>query len=369
MTWIWEQPDWPAFRWSAEALMQPLSEVRHAQGQLLGRFEALGFSLAEQASFDTLTRDVIETSEIEGEILDVAQVRSSVARRLGVDIGALTPADRHVDGVVDMTLDATRNHAAPLTKDRLFGWHAALFPGGRSGMNRIRVGDWRDDRRGPMQVLSGPMGRERVHYRAPPASRLDVEMNTFLAWFNQPPVSDPVLKAAVAHLWFITIHPFDDGNGRIARAIADLALTRSEGSPQRFYSMSAQIRAERSAYYEALERTQTGGVEITAWLAWFLACLHRAIMHSRASLALVLRKADFWVRHANTPLNPRQINVLNRMLDGFDAKLTSSKWAKLAKCSQDTAGRDIAALIELGILRKGPAGGRSSSYELVIPGE
>lgn len=365
MPWIWEQPDWPAFRWDDAELARSLTELRHDQGVLLGRFEALGFSLREQASLDTLTRDVTRTSEIEGERLDAAQVRSSVARRLGVDIGALTPASRHVEGVVEMTLDATRNHAAPLTKDRLFGWHAALFPGGRSGMQRIRVGDWRDDARGPMQVVSGPMGRERVHYRAPPAARIDAEMEAFLEWFNRPPTADLVHNAALAHLWFVTIHPFEDGNGRIARAIADLLLTRSEGSPQRFYSMSAQIQVERSAYYEALRQAQTGGLEITHWFRWFFACLHRAISAARSSLADILCKADFWARHADTPLSRRQIEVLNLLLDGSVDVLTSSKWAKLAKCSQDTASRDIAGLIELGILRKGPAGGRSTRYELV----
>jgi Fic family protein len=331
---------------------------------LLGRFEALGFSLREHASLDTFTRDATRTSEIEGERLDAAQVRSSVARRLGVDIGALTPASRHVEGVVEMTLDATRNFADPLTRDRLFGWHAALFPSGRSGMHRIRVGQWRDDARGPMQVVSGPMGRERVHFQAPPAARLDAEMDTFLEWFNSPPTTDLVHKAALAHLWFVTIHPFEDGNGRIARAVADLLLTRSEAVPQRFYSMSAQILIERAAYYDALKQAQTGPLDVTPWLRWFFACLHRAIAAARGNLADILHKADFWIRHADTSLNPRQIQVLNLVLDGAVEVLTSSKWAKLTRCSQDTAGRDIARLLELGILRKGPAGGRSTHYEL-----
>jgi Fic family protein len=260
---------------------------------------------------------------------------------------------------------AASNYEASLTKDRLCGWHAALFPTGRSGMLRIRVGDWRDDARGPMRVVSGPLGRERIHYQAPPADRLDAEMDSFLAWFNHPSAVDPVLKAALAHLWFVTIHPFDDGNGRIARAIADLAMTRTDRSPQRFYSMSAQIRAERPAYHAILELTQTGTIDITAWMQWFLACLHRAISAAGAELSGVLAKAAFWAKHADTPLSRRQIAVLNRLLDGFEGKLTSSKWAKLAKCSQDTAGRDIAGLLALGILRKGPAGGRSTSYELV----
>ncbi|MFO7561764.1 MAG: Fic family protein [Enhygromyxa sp.] len=332
---------------------------------LLGRFEALGFSLRERASLDTFTRDVIRTSEIEDERLDAEQVRSSVARRLGVDIGALTPASRHVEGVVEMTLDATRNFADPLTKDRLFGWHAALFPSGRSGIHRIRVGEWRDDARGPMQVSSGPMGRERIHYRAPPAARLDAEIDAFLEWFNHPPRTDLVLNAALAHLWFVSIHPFDDGNGRIARALADLLLTRSEASPQRFYSMSAQIQVERSAYYDALQQAQSGGLDLTPWLLWFFGCLHRAIAAARSNLADILHKADFWARHADTPLNPRQIKLLNMLLDKSIEVLTSSKWAKLARCSQDTAGRDIARLIELGILRKGSAGGRSTRYALI----
>lgn len=364
MPWIWEQPDWPAFRWDDAELTRPLAELRHDQGTLLGRFEALGCSLRERASLDIVTHDVTRTSAIEGERLDAAEVRSSVARRLGVDIGALTPASRHVEGVVEMTLDATRNFADPLTKERLFGWHAALFPSGRSGMQKIRVGDWRDDSRGPMQVVSGPMGREQVHYQAPPAARLDAEMDAFLEWFNRPPTTDLVHAAALAHLWFLTIHPFDDGNGRIARAVADLLLTRSEASPQRFYSMSAQILIERSAYYDALREAQSGGLDVTPWLRWFFACLHRAIAAARSNLADVLRKADFWTCHAAAPLNRRQIEVLNLVLDGAVKTLTSSKWAKLTKCSQDTAGRDIAGLLELGILRKGPVGGRSTYYEL-----
>ncbi len=365
MTWIWEQRDWPAFRWTPERIVGPLAQLRHRQGRLLGRFAGLGFEPRARGCLDALTQDATMTSAIEGEQLDVEQVRSSVARRLGVDIGALRPADRHVDGLVDMTLDATRNFAAPLTKARLLGWHAALFPDGRSGIRRIRVGKWRDDASGPMQVISGPMGRERVHFRAPPAARVDAEIDALLEWLNAPPDIDPVLLAAQAHLWFLTIHPFEDGNGRIARAIADLALTRSEQDPQRFYSMSAQIRAERSAYYATLEATQRGGLDISEWILWFLACLERAITAAEDRLADVLFKAEFWLRHADAPLNPRQLALLNRLLDGFEGKLTSSKWAKLGKCSQDTAGRDIAALIELGILRKGPAGGRSTSYELV----
>jgi Fic family protein len=328
--------------------------------------EALGFKLREEAVLQTLTQDVVKTSEIEGEQLDVTQVRSSLARRLGIDIGALPPTDRNVEGIVEVMLDATRNYDAPLTAERLFGWHAALFPTGRSGMTRIRVGDWRDDSTGPMQVVSGPYGRERVHYTAPPASRVAAEMEAFFAWFNAPISSDPVIKAALAHLWFVTIHPFEDGNGRIARAIADLALARSEGSSQRFYSMSAQIRTERSAYYDQLEQTQKGETDVTEWVLWFLACLDRAIRGSDSVLAAVVAKAQFWERAAPMPLNERQIKVLNRLLDSFEGNMTTSKWATIAKCSQDSASRDIAALIELGLMRKGEAGGRSTSYELVL---
>lgn len=367
MRYIWEQPEWPKFRWDELRLAQPLADLRHAQGRLLGRMESLGFTLREEAFLRTLTQDVLKTSEIEGEKLDAVQVRSSLARRLGIDVGALTPADRHVEGIVEMMLDATRNFADPLTEDRLFGWHASLFPSGRTGMTKIRVGAWRDDTGGPMQVVSGPIGHERVHYAAPPAKGLDAEMGSFLDWFNGLPAIDPVLQAALAHLWFVTIHPFDDGNGRIARAIADLALARSEKSPQRFYSMSAQIQAERRAYYTALERTQKDTVDVTHWMDWFLGCLHRAIDGAEDTLSAVLSKAHFWQRNAAAQLNERQIKVLNRLLDGFEGKLTSSKWAKIGKCSQDTAIRDIVALVEMHILSKGPAGGRSTSYAITSP--
>ena len=363
---IWERDTWPNLTWQDARVAACLAEVRHTQGRLIGRMEALGFKLREEAVLQTLTQDVVKTSEIEGEQLDATQVRSSLARRLGIDIGALPPTDRNVEGIVEVMLDATRNYDAPLTAERLFGWHAALFPTGRSGMTRIRVGDWRDDSTGPMQVVSGPYGRERVHYTAPPASRVAAEMEAFLAWFNAPISSDPVIKAALAHLWFVTIHPFEDGNGRIARAIADLALARSEGSSQRFYSMSAQIRTERSAYYDQLEQTQKGETDVTEWVLWFLACLDRAIRGADSVLAAVVAKAQFWERAAPMPLNERQIKVLNRLLDGFEGKMTTSKWATIAKCSQDSASRDIAALIELGLMRKGEAGGRSTSYKLVL---
>jgi Fic family protein len=361
---IHELPDWPKFRWDQNRLADRLAAVRHRQGRLIGRMEALGFPLRSEATLENLTQEVLKSSEIEGEILDREQVRSSIARRFGLDIGGLTAADRHVEGVVEMMLDATEKYTEPLTEERLFGWHAAMFPTGRSGMKRITVGGWRDDMSGPMQVVSGPAGRERVHYEAPPAPRLASEMKAFLDWFNGEPAIDPVLKAAVAHLWFVTVHPFDDGNGRIARTIADMALARSEGTAQRFYSMSAQIRQERNAYYDILERTQKGDLDVTAWLEWFLGCLDRAFEGAERTLANVFRKARFWDKHAGAAFNDRQRDMLNRLLNGFEGKLTTSKWAQIEKCSQDTALRDIDDLVARGIVRKEPAGGRSTSYSL-----
>ena len=364
MPYIYEQDDWPRFHWRDDQLAALLADVRHRQGRLLGRMEGLGFELRTEALLRTLTEDVLKSSEIEGEKLDENQVRSSIARRLGLDIAGLVPADRGVEGVVEMMLDATQKYESELTADRLFGWHAALFPTGRSGMNRIIVGDWRDDSQGPMQVISGPVGREKVHYQAPAADRVEREMAQFLEWFENERRSDPVLKAGLAHLWFVTIHPFDDGNGRIARAIADMALAQSEHSPQRFYSMSAQIRSERKAYYDMLEQAQKGGMDVTSWLAWFLGCLGRAIEGADGMLNAVLQKAQFWNRLRDTAINARQRLVLNRMLNGFEGKLTSSKYAKLAKISQDTASRDIADLIQKGALVRDPGGGRSTSYSL-----
>jgi Fic family protein len=361
---IYDRPEWPRFRWDQKVLGAPLAAARHRQGRLVGRMEALGFSLRNEAVLKTLTLDVLKSSEIEGEILNPEQVRSSVARRLGMDVAGLVPSERNVEGVVEMMLDATQNFDKPLTVDRLFDWHAALYPTGRSGLHKIRIGAWRDDTSGPMQVVSGPIGREHVHFVAPAAQRIDAEMTLFIDWTNQPNDTDLVLRAAIGHLWFVTIHPFDDGNGRIARAVADWALAQSEKSAQRFYSMSAQIRQERSAYYDILEKTQKGTLDITDWLQWFLGCLDRAFDATEATLAVVFRKARFWEKHAETPLNERQRLVLNRLLDGFDGKLTSSKWAKLAKCSQDTAHRDILALVKVGILIKDVAGGRSTSYSL-----
>jgi Fic family protein len=366
---IWQQSDWPSFRFDAAALAAPLAAVHRAQGKLAGRMEALGLPERKLAALQMLTSDVLTTSEIEGEQLNVEAVRSSFARRLNVDIGALAAADRHVDGVVEMVLDATRGYDQPLTTARLLAWHAGLFPapinpGTGFQLNPVQTGRWRDDAQGAMQVVSGGAGRQTVHFEAPPAQRLDAEIRVFLDWFNDNHALDPVLKAGLAHLWFVTLHPFDDGNGRIARAVGDMALARAEQSTQRFYSLSAQIQRERLAYYTLLETTQKGGLDVTAWLQWFLACLLRAITAADATLSAVLTKADFWQRWAATPLNPRQIKLLNRLLDGFEGKLTSSKWAAIAKCSPDTALRDIQDLLERGVLQKSEAGGRSTSYAI-----
>ena len=320
--------------------------------------------LRDQATLQVLTEDVLKTSEIEGERLNPETVRSSVARRLGVDVGALAPADRHVDGVVDMVLDATGHFEQPLTEERLFGWHAALFPTGYSGMDKINTGVWRDDASGPMRVMSGPIGREKVHYEAPPANQLAIQMSDFLHWFNSLDEPDLLIKAGLAHLWFVSIHPFDDGNGRIARAVGDMALTRADQSPQRFYSLSAQIQRERKDYYDQLEQTQKGSLDVTTWLEWFLGCLLRAMRGADVTLSAVLAKARFWQHWANTPMNERQIKLLNRLLDGFEGKLTSSKWGKICKCSPDTALRDITDLLHQDVLLKSGAGGRSTSYEL-----
>jgi Fic family protein len=366
-TYIYQLPDWPSFRWDRETLAGPLAEVRHRQGRLIGRMESLGFPLQKEAELETVTLEVLKSSEIEGEKLDAPQVRSSVARRLGIETAGMVAADREIEGVVEMTLDATQNYAQPMTVERLFAWHAALFPTGRSGTRRILVGAWRDDGHGPMQVVSGPVGQERVHYEAPPAPILDKEISAFLAWANDKAErTDMVLRAALAHLWFVTIHPFDDGNGRIARAVGEWLLARSENSPQRFYSMSAQIRRERNAYYDMLEATQKGTLDVTPWMQWFLACLGRAFEGTEVTLGAVLRKARFWEKHARVQVNERQRDVINRMLDGFDGKLTTSKWATLEKCSHDTALRDIQGLVERGLLQKDAAGGRSTSYSLVV---
>ncbi|MDB2439921.1 Fic family protein [Hellea sp.] len=359
---IHETKTWPTFTWRESKVAEILARVRHKQGRLVGRMEGLGFNLRREATLYTLTEDVLKSSEIEGEDLDKDQVRSSIARRLGMDIAGLVPADRHVEGVVEMMLDATQQYLEDLTKERFFAWHAALFPTGYSGLIKITVADWRNDKEGPMQVVSGPMGKEVVHYEAPAAERIKNEIQYFLKWFNGPPDGDPVLRAAISHLWFVTIHPFEDGNGRIARAIADMSLSRSEESSQRFYSMSAQIRQERNAYYNILEATQKGDTDITDWLLWFLECLERAVQGAEIILKSVLVKADFWEFHKKTLLNARQQEVLNLLLGQFEGKLTSSKWAKLTKSSQDTALRDINDLVDKGVLEKGVSSGRSTHY-------
>ena len=366
-SYIWQANDWPSWRYDLAALAQSLADVSRAQGLLMGRLADVGMALRDQASLSALTEDVIKTSEIEGEQLDVESVRSSIARRLGVNIGALAPVDRHVEGVVEMVLDATANCNARVTRDRLSGWHAALFPTGYSGLVRINVGGWRDDATGPMQVVSGPLGRQRVHFEAPPADRLESETDRFIDWANSASNEPPLIKAGLAHLWFVTLHPFDDGNGRIARAVGDLFLARADASPQRFYSLSAQIQRERKAYYDILERTQKQSLDVTEWLAWFLETLHRAVDQAQHTLDAVLARTRFWQRWAapgSAPLNERQVKLVNRLLDGFEGKLTSSKWAAIAQCSPDTALRDITDLLARGVLRKSDAGGRSTSYEL-----
>ena len=368
MVYIHELPDWPDFKWDIQALAEALAEVRHKQGKHLGKIEGLGFDLRTEAGVAVLTTDVVKSSAIEGENLDPGEVRSSIARRLGLDVAGLPKPGREVEGVVEMMLDATQGYDSPLTAQRLHAWHAALFPTGRSGMYPITVGNWRKDEEGPMRVVSGPMGRERVHFQAPDTARLEVEMNRFVGWFNGETTIDPVLKAAVAHLWFVTIHPFDDGNGRIARAIADMALSRADGSKDRFYSMSSRIEAERREYYLQLESTQRGSMDVTSWLAWFLACMSRAIDASDTILASVLRKARLWQQINVKPVNDRQRKVINRMLEhDWEGHLNTSKYAKLAKCSTDTALRDIRCLLDRGVLLKNKGRGRSTSYRLAEP--
>lgn len=361
---IHQKDNWPDFTWRSNDFLNLLSEARNLQGRLLGKMGTLGFELRNEALLDTLTLDVIKSSEIEGEILNPDQVRSSIARRLGMQIAGAVESDRNVEGVVEMTLDATQKCFAPLTTDRLFDWHAALFPTGRSGMYKITVAAWRKDTTGPMQVVSGAMGKEKVHFQAPDSDFVEKEMAQFIDWFNKSKI-DLVIKAAIAHLWFVTIHPFEDGNGRITRALTDMLLAQSDKSNQRFYSMSAQIRLERKGYYDILEKTQRGDLDITAWIIWFLNCLINALKSTDSVLIRVLFKANFWQKHSVTTINDRQRKLLNMMMNGFDGKLTSSKWAKIAKCSKDSAVRDINDLIEKGILQKEAAGGRSTNYELI----
>lgn len=361
---IHQKDNWPEFTWNSNDFLDLLSEARNLQGRLIGKMETLGFDLRNEALLDTLTLDVLKSSEIEGEFLNPDQVRSSIARRLGMEIAGAVESDRSVEGVVEMMLDATQKCFDPLTSDRLFDWHAALFPTGRSGMYKITVADWRKDTTVPMQVVSGAMGKEKVHFQAPDSDVVEKEMTQFLDWFNNSKI-DLVIKAAIAHLWFVTIHPFEDGNGRITRALTDMFLAQADKSNQRFYSMSAQIQLERKQYYEILEKTQKGNLDITDWIVWFLNCLINALKATDSILIKVLFKADFWRKHIDTAINDRQRKLLNRLMDGFDGKLTSSKWAKISKCSKDSAVRDINDLIDKGILQKEAAGGRSTNYELI----
>ena len=370
MPFIHENPKWPEFTWDSDALSPALSALRYREGQLVGRMQGLGFDLRQEASLKTLTDDVVKSSAIEGANLNVEEVRSSIARRLGMDVGGLVSSSRDVEGIVEMMLDATQKFAEPLTEERLFSWHAALFPTSRSGMQKITVGAWRPAQAGPMQVVSGPYGREKVHFEAPAAARLQSEMARFLDWFNKPSTTDPVLRAGMAHFWFVTIHPFEDGNGRIARALADMALARADGSKERFYSMSAQIESERKAYYDRLEAQQRGDLDLTPWLSWFLDCLAHAFDRAEKTLEAVLYKASLWEKANRLPVTERQRRVINRMLeDSWKGFLNTSKYAKLAKCSNDTALRDIRELLAGDILIQNPGGGRSTSYRLITDEE
>ena len=362
---IYQNPDWPDFRWDAAFIQTILSGVRNRQGFIVGKMGAFGFELVSQANLEILTQDVLKSTEIEGEILNQSQVRSSIARRLGLDISGLVVSDRNVDGVVEMMVDATSNFSNPLTRERLFAWQSSLFPGGYSGLSKIRVGHWRNDLNGPMQVVSGPIGRENIHFEAISAAHLDHEMRHFITWMNEDQNIDLVIKAAIAHLWFVTIHPFEDGNGRIARALTDMVLSQSDRQKYRFYSMSTQIRSERKLYYSILEQTQKGSLDITEWINWFLNCLFHALENSESLLKKVIFKHRFWIRNAIHVENERQKKILNMLLDEFKGKLTTSKWAKIGRCSQDTALRDIQKLVAKGVLYKLSGGGRSTGYEIV----
>ena len=361
---IWELPDWPHFGWDAHRLAEPLANAHFKEGFFLSKMGRLGLAERYTAEVEALTEEAIKTSEIEGEHLNYESVRSSVARRLGVPNAALGPEDRRVEGIVEMTLDATKNFNTPLTRQRLFGWHAALFPTGYSRLRRINTGAWRDDADGPMEVKSGPFGHEKVHFQAPPAERLEAEMDAFLTWFNEPLRIDPILKAAIAHLWFVTIHPFEDGNGRIARALADMVLAKSDKSSQRFYSLASEIRLERPDYYASLESAQQGDLEITERLMWFIECFSRAIDAAEVACTAVLRKADFWQRNASVSVNKRQRNMLNTVLDGFKGNLTARKWAVIEKCSIPTAQRDIRELVDQGLLVRNEGGSKNASYSI-----
>jgi Fic family protein len=364
MSFIHELPQWPEFEFDSEKILPLVGRVRNLQGQLSGKMEAIGFNLKNEAYLEALSLDVIKSSEIEGELLNLDQVRSSIARRMGMEVSGMTPADREVEGVVEMMMDAAQNVKQKLTSERLFSWHSAMFPSGRSGMYKIIVGNWRDDSTGPMQVVSGPLGKEKVHFQAPDSKKIKREIQKFLTWFNSKSNLDPAIQAGIAHLWFVTIHPFEDGNGRITRAITDMILSRSETSSQRFYSMSSQIRLERKKYYEMLEKTQKGNLNITPWMEWFLECLERALISSDQIVNKVLQKHQFWVDNKEIQFNERQTLMLEKILDGFTGKLNSTKWAKINKCSPDTALRDIQDLLTKNILEKEPGGGRSTSYIL-----
>lgn len=364
---IHEKDNWNNFTWNEKLVSKKLAETRNLQGRLLGKMESLGFDLQDEAVLNTITLEIVKSSEIEGEILDLEQVRSSVARRLGIELVGAIESERHIDGIVEMMLDATQHYDLPITKDRLFGWHSSLFPTGWSNMHKITVADWRKDTTGPMQVISGAMGKEKIHFEAPNSDRINSEIETLINWIELQNDIDPVLKSAIVHLWFITIHPFEDGNGRITRAITELLLARSDNSVKRFYSMSSQIGIERKQYYEILEKTQKGNSEITEWILWFLECLKNSFESTSELLSKILLKAEFWKVNTKTILNKRQQTMLNKLLDGFDGKLTTSKWGKICKCSQDTALRDIQDLMKKGIIQKEKSGGRSTNYELKMP--
>ncbi|MES2112295.1 MAG: Fic family protein [Bacteroidota bacterium] len=363
---IHEFKAWLNFNWDDQLLAEKLGRVNYTMGMIMGQMSAAGFKQKEEAILKTLTLDVTKSSAIEGELLNAEKVRSSIARRLGIEVAGMVPSDRQTDGVVEMMLDATQNFNLPLTAERLYGWHSSLFPSGRSGLQKIKVGDWRNDEIGPMQVVSGPMGREKVHYQAPDAKLLPEEMAAFLEWFNNGQNLDPVLQAGIAHLWFVTIHPFDDGNGRITRAITDMQLARADRSPNRFYSMSAQIERERNAYYDIVEYTQKGTLDITEWLLWFLTCLGQAMDSTMDVLEKVSMRTDFWDKHRDTDLNARQKKMVDTLLDDFYGTLNVSKWAKITKSSTDTALRDIRDLMSKGILTQNEGGGRNTSYSLIL---
>jgi Fic family protein len=363
MYYIYKHYDWPNFTWDQKTILKVLPEIRHVQGKVFGKMSAMGFSLQSEAVLETLSLDIIKSSEIEGEILNAQSVRSSIAKRLGIDVGGTYTYDRNIEGFTDIMIDATQKFDQPLSLARLFAWHTSIFPYG-SDQHKVTVGKWRTDRDGPMRVVSGMMGKDTIHFEAPEANLLEAEMKKFIDWFNNENDIDPILKAAIAHLWFITLHPFEDGNGRIARVLTDLLLARSDGSAQRFYSMSAQIRIDRKQYYDILERTQKGQLDITPWILWFLDCLKKALLTTESHTNKVLAKASFWSKHIGISLNARQNKIIHLLLNDFEGKLNTSKWAKICKCSTDTALRDIQDLQNKGVLQQEIGGGRSTSYIL-----